>query len=205
MQSTWQKNIDVAIIMDGNGRWATRRGLPRGAGHRAGIAALRTVVDAAQSLPVRSLTVYAFSADNWKRPAREISALFGLLRHYLARELATLVENDVRLTVIGRRDRLPDDIVAHIAHAEMVTKTGRGLHLRIAFDYSARTAIARAADHVGTAPISETSFAKVLSSDNGPSNIDFLIRTGGEQRLSDFLLWEAAYAELYFSDTLGRL
>ncbi len=203
MQSAWHKDIDVAIIMDGNGRWATRRGLPRRAGHRVGISALRSVVEAARLLPVRSLTVYAFSADNWKRPAREISALFGLLRYYLARELATLVENDVRLTVIGRRDRLPDDIVAHIAHAESVTKTGRRLHLRIAFDYSARHAIAQAADQTGAAgATSETSLAKALCPDNGPANIDFLIRTGGEQRLSDFLLWEAAYAELFFSDRL---
>lgn len=202
MQSNLCKPIDVAIIMDGNGRWATQRGLPRSAGHNAGVSALRNVVEAALTQNINSLTVYAFSSDNWKRPQREITALMGLLRRYLQRDLARLVENDVRVTVIGRRDRLPADIIAYIRHAEAVTKGGRGLHLRIALDYSARNAIVTAADRCGPDEVTEKQIARNLQSDEGPPKIDFLIRTGGEKRLSDFLLWEAAYAELYFTDLL---
>lgn len=202
MQSTWNNNIDVAIIMDGNGRWATRRGLPRHAGHHAGVSALRETVVTACELRLASLTVYAFSSDNWKRPAREVAGLMGLLRRYLQRELADLVANGVRLSVIGRRDRLTDDLLAYIQHAETVTKEGRRLHLRIAFDYSARHAITQAVRGVDQNTLCERAVSRAITKDKGPSNIDLLIRTGGEQRLSDFLLWEAAYAELYFCNLL---
>jgi undecaprenyl diphosphate synthase len=170
----------VAIIMDGNGRWAARRGLPREAGHHAGVSALREIVEAAPRLGIGTLTVYAFSADNWRRPKAEVVALMTILRAYLQNELARLIKVGVRLTVIGRRDRLPDGIVGLIEHAEAVTAAGTRLHLRIAIDYSGRDAILAAA-----AP-----------------DVDLLIRTSGEQRLSDFLLWELAYAELYFTAQL---
>jgi len=174
-------SIHVAIIMDGNGRWASRRGLPRVAGHRAGAAAVRRVVEAAPDQGIAALTVYAFSADNWKRPPGEVAALMRLFARHLRTETPRLLENGVRLEVVGRRDRLPAPLVAAIAAAERATARGARLVLRLAVDYSARWAIA----------------AGVVLPD-----VDLLIRTGGEQRLSDFLLWEAAYAELYFTDTM---
>src|ERR671923_2137007 len=174
-------SLHVAIVMDGNGRWATRRGLPRVAGHRAGAEAVRRTVEAAPGLGVAALTLYAFSADNWKRPTGEVAALMRLFARYLRTETPRLVENGVRLEVVGRRDRLPAPLVAGIAAAERATARGQRLVLRLAVDYSARWAI-----HAG-----------VILQD-----VDLLIRTGGEQRLSDFLLWEAAYAELYFTDTM---
>jgi undecaprenyl diphosphate synthase len=174
-------SLHVAIIMDGNGRWATRRGLPRPAGHRAGAGAVRRVVEAAPDLGIGQLTLYAFSADNWQRPPREVTYLMRLFARHLRTEIAELVRNGVRLEVIGRRDRLPDALVAAIAAAERATAAGTWLHLRLAVDYSSRAAI-----RAGT-----------LLPD-----VDLVIRTGGEQRLSDFLLWEAAYAELYFTDRM---
>lgn len=174
-------SLHVAIVMDGNGRWAGRRGLPRVAGHRAGAEALRRTVEAAPGLGVGALTVYAFSADNWKRPAAEVAALMRLFAGYLRSEVPRLVENGVRLEVVGRRDRLPVPLVTAIEAAERATTRGARLCLRLAIDYSARWAIE----------------ATALLPD-----VDLLIRTGGEQRLSDFLLWESAYAELYFIDTM---
>jgi len=174
-------SLHVAIIMDGNGRWATRRGLPRGAGHRAGAEAVRRVVTAAPDLGVTALTLYAFSADNWKRPAAEIFILMRLFARYLQREVAPLAEQGVRLSVVGRRDRLPVPLVTAIAGAEHATAGGTRLHVRLAVDYSGRAAIR----------------AGALLPD-----VDLVIRTGGEQRLSDFLLWESAYAELSFTDRM---
>src|SRR5882724_1508043 len=198
-------HLHVAIIMDGNGRWATRRGLPRSAGHRAGVQTVRRVVEAAPDLGVATLSLFAFSSDNWRRPEQEVSALMGLLRHYLRAELARLVDSGVRLTVIGRRDRLPDGLAEEIADAEQASSAGTRLHVRIAIDYSSRDAIAAAAarwrpDHLP----SRESFDRFLAgpdADHG-NDVDLLIRTGGEKRLSDFLLWESAYAELCFVDTL---
>src|SRR2546423_3611007 len=174
-------SLHVAIVMDGNGRWAGRRGLPRVAGHRAGAEAVRRTVEAAPDSRVAELTLYAFSADNWKRPPGEVAALMRLLARYLRTETPRLEQNGVRLEVVGRRDRLPAPLVAAIGAAERATARGTRLRLRLAVDYSARWAIA----------------AGVVLPD-----VDLLIRTGGEQRLSDFLLWEAAYAELYFTDTM---
>ena len=170
--------------MDGNGRWATARGLPRTAGHRAGADAVRRVVEGAPRLDVGTLTLFAFSSDNWKRPTREVTTLMRLFRRYLASEAAALQENDVSLSVIGRRDRLTESLVRQIEAAERVTAGGRRLHLRLAVDYSAREAI--------TTSLRDPSSI-------GP-DVDLLIRTGGERRLSDFLLWECAYAELRFTD-----
>ena len=199
MQSDWGDGIHVAIIMDGNGRWAARRGLPRSAGHRAGVQALRRVTEAAPDLGVGTLTVYAFSADNWKRPEPEVLALMKLLRRYLNTEPAALQRNGTRLTVIGRRDRLPPGIAEGIARAEARTAHGRRLHLRIAFDYSARDAILRAAAAHDGGPLSPAAFSRLLGGREPARDVDLLIRTSGEQRLSDFLLWECAYSELHFT------
>jgi undecaprenyl diphosphate synthase len=198
--------------MDGNGRWAARRGLPRTAGHRAGADAVQRVVEAAPALGITTLTLFAFSSDNWRRPRDEVAALMGLLRRYLRAELARLIENDVRLTVIGRRDRLPDGLAEEITEAERRSGCGRRLHLRIAIDYSARDAIASAAAAWCHArPPSREEFRRLLdhwgqtqipAATPAIPDVDLLIRTSGEKRLSDFLLWECAYAELCFVDTL---
>ena len=200
-----QAPLHVAIIMDGNGRWATRRGLPRSAGHRVGVQTVRRVVEAAPDLGIATLTLFAFSSDNWRRPAQEVSALMALLRHYLRAELAELIENGVRLTVIGRRDRLADGLAEEITQAEQASSAGTRLHVRIALDYSSRDAIAAAAarwrpDHLP----SREAFDRFLAGPDARqgTDVDLLIRTGGEKRLSDFLLWESAYAELCFVDTL---
>ncbi|HEV1284538.1 MAG TPA: di-trans,poly-cis-decaprenylcistransferase [Bryobacteraceae bacterium] len=187
--------LHVAIIMDGNGRWANARGLPRVAGHRTGADAVRRTVEAAPGLGVSVLTLYAFSADNWRRPAREVSALMKLLGHYLVRETDRCIENGVRLQAIGRRDRLPPALVSLLEEAEGRTAQGSNLHLRLAIDYSSRQAILDAVrrDRAHTAE----AFSKALGPD-----VDLLIRTSGEQRLSDFLLWECAYAEMIFTRRL---
>ena len=186
----------VAIIMDGNGRWAAARGLPRVEGHRRGVAAVRRVVEAAPGLGIGTLTLYAFSADNWKRPTPEVGRLMGLFLAYLRREASRLREEGVRLSVIGRRDRLPGALPSAIRAAEALTARGDRLELRIAIDYSARGAILLAA--AGAAE--KTEFERRLAeAGGGPPDVDLLVRTGGEQRLSDFLLWESAYAELYFT------
>jgi undecaprenyl diphosphate synthase len=190
--------------MDGNGRWAARRSLPRTAGHRAGADAVRRAVEAAPALGITTLTLYAFSSDNWRRPRDEVAALMSLLRRYLEAELARLLDNDVRLTVIGRRDRLPDGLANAIADAERHSAAGTRLHLRIAIDYSARDAIANAAAAWRLErPPTREEFSRLLAGPGGDrDDVDLLIRTSGEKRLSDFMLWEAAYAELCFLDVL---
>ena len=194
--------LHVAIIMDGNGRWAARRGLPRTSGHRAGADAVRRVVEASPALGITTLTLFAFSSDNWRRPRDEVGALMSLLRRYLQAELTRLIDNDVRLTVFGRRDRLPDGLGNAIADAERRSAAGTRLHLRIAIDYSARDAIANAAAAWRLErPPSREEFSRLLAGD-AHQDVDLLIRTSGEKRLSDFLLWETAYAELCFIDTL---
>jgi len=194
---TAANGLHAAIIMDGNGRWANRRGLPRAAGHRAGAAAVRRTVEAAPDLGISTLTLYAFSEDNWSRPAREVSALMKLLGRYLTQEASRCVANGVRLEAIGRRDRLPAPLVALLQDVERKTAQGSRLNLRLAIDYSSRQAILdaarRAALNLG-ANVSEKQFSTLMGPD-----VDLLIRTSGEQRLSDFLLWECAYAELVFT------
>ncbi len=190
-------HLHVAIIMDGNARWASRRGLPRIAGHRAGSDALRRVVEAAPDLGIGTLTIYAFSSDNWKRPAEEVNGLMRMFRAYLRREQAHCIENGVRESVIGRRDRLPALLLPAMEECERATRHCRRLHLRIALDYSARDRIVEAA-RTFDADGSREDFGKLL----GAEDVDLLIRTGGEQRLSDFLLWECAYAEFVFTSTM---
>jgi undecaprenyl diphosphate synthase len=187
------QGIHAAIIMDGNGRWAQERGLPRIAGHRAGADAVRRVVKASPELGITGLTLYAFSSDNWRRPETEVSTLMNLLKRYLHSEADELRDSGVRLSIIGRRDRLPASVIEAIEWAEMRTFIGRRLHLRVAIDYSARDAILSAAISARN-EMSRESIAQSLAPD-----VDLLIRTGGEQRLSDFLLWESAYAELIFT------
>jgi undecaprenyl diphosphate synthase len=209
MQSDMHQGLHVAIIMDGNGRWATRRGLPRVAGHRAGVVAVRRVVERAPALGIRRLTLYAFSSDNWRRPAFEVESIFWLLRSYLRLETERLSQHGVRLEVIGRRDRLPDLLLSEIVRAECATARACRLHLRIAVDYSSREAITRAAanlhaalppDRPASVDLLGRMLRQTLTAESG--EVDLLIRTGGEKRLSDFLLWESAYAELLLTDRM---
>src|SRR5215470_5754179 len=176
-----QSPLHVAIILDGNGRWAQRRGLERTAGHRVGAEAVRRTVEAAPNLGIGALTLFAFSSDNWKRPAAEVTTLMRLFARHLRTETPRCIANGVRLRIVGRRDRLAGPLVDAIATAERRTQGGTSLELRLAVDYSSRHAI-------------ETGHLL--------PDVDLLIRSGGEQRLSDFLLWECAYAELYFTDTM---
>jgi undecaprenyl diphosphate synthase len=198
--------LHVAIVMDGNGRWASARGLPRTAGHKIGARTVRRIVEAAPDAGIRTLTLYAFSADNWKRPPQEVSQLMRLFRVYLLKETDRCVSNGVRLTVIGRRDRLAPPLRMAIEEAERTTAGGTTLHLRVAVDYSARDALLRAVRHVADGAPTREAMARALGAvdhDVGPApDVDLLVRTGGEQRLSDFLLWESAYAELYFTQTM---
>ena len=198
--------LHVGIIMDGNGRWAEQRGKPRALGHREGAEAVRRCVQAAPAAGIRVLTLYAFSADNWRRPPTEVAWLMRIFREYLRGEVTRCLENGVRLEVVGRRDRISRGLRAAIEAAEQQTTGGTQLHLRIALDYSSRDAILRAAQCLrpDVVPTRE-SFTRLLAIvDHGSPapDLDLLIRTGGEQRLSDFLLWEAAYAELLFLDRL---
>src|SRR5512141_1756844 len=208
MNTHTPRGIHVAIIMDGNGRWATARGQMRTAGHIAGARTVRKIVEAAPDCGIGTLTLYAFSADNWRRPSREVALLMRLFRRYLVSEVARCVSNGVRMRIIGRRDRIPAELLRAITHAEHATRHGRTLDLRIAVDYSARDAILRAAHKLATtthagADLDRERFAEARARvDHGigvSHDVDLLIRTGGEQRLSDFLLWECAYAELYFT------
>jgi len=185
--------LHVAIIMDGNGRWAQSKSLPRLAGHRAGVESLRRIVEAAPPLGVGILTVYAFSSDNWRRPAQEVKALMNLFGSYLRREVRRCAKEGIRVSVIGRRDRLPEHLLPLIEEMESETIRGRNLHLRIAIDYSSRDAIVAAMN--GQTHHTRASLSQALGPD-----VDFVIRTSGEQRLSDFLLWECAYAEMYFTE-----
>jgi undecaprenyl diphosphate synthase len=189
--------LHAAIIMDGNGRWASTRGLPRVAGHRAGAEALRRTVEAAPDLGIGVLTVYAFSSDNWRRPQPEVSALMKMFHTYLRREQAKCVDKGVRVSVIGRRDRLPRLLLPVIDECESATAGGDTLHLRLAIDYSSRDAILAAAQ-----VLQGNATREALSEALGAQDVDLLIRTGGEQRLSDFLLWECAYAELVFTQAM---
>lgn len=196
--------LHVAIIMDGNGRWAGSRGLPRIAGHHEGAGTVRRVVEAAPRIGIRTLSLYAFSSDNWHRPAREVSTLMELLRAYLLTETVPCVRHGIRVNVIGRRDRLPPALCSAIQSAESSTKEGSALHLRIAVDYSSRESIWRAACRLKDLPNTSLEiFPRLLAEANHEHtrvpDVDLLIRTGGEQRLSDFLLWECAYAEFFFS------
>jgi len=193
--------LHVGIIMDGNGRWAAQQDLPRGAGHRAGAAAVRRVVEGAPAAGIGTLTLYAFSSDNWRRPAVEVAWLMRLFGEHLRSEVARCVANGVRLEIIGRRDRLGSGLLRTIDTAEVATGGGRTLLLRIAIDYSGRDAILRAAQCLRPGAVSRDRFGRLISIvDHGTpvGEVDLLIRTGGERRLSDFLLWEAAYAELFF-------
>ncbi|WP_315735481.1 MULTISPECIES: di-trans,poly-cis-decaprenylcistransferase [unclassified Bradyrhizobium] len=195
--------LHVGIIMDGNGRWATRKGLSRLRGHEAGVEAIRRVVEAAPDQGIGTLTLYAFSSDNWRRPRAEVAALMALLRVYLASEVESLVRNGVRLTVIGRRDRLPGGIADAIGRAEAATRNGSTLHLRIAVDYSARDAILEAATKAREIDgLTRAAFSDLVTGEAGLRDVDLIIRTSGEQRLSDFLLWEGAYAELHFTQRM---
>ena len=195
----------VAVIMDGNGRWAVGRGQPRVLGHRAGARVVKRIVEGAPSLGIGVLTLYAFSSDNWRRPPREVGGLMRLFRSYLAAETARCVQNGVRMRIIGRRDRLPPVLLKAIEAAEAETAGGTTLLLRIAIDYSARDAMLAAAERLGGSSPSRESFAEAMADAiHSPlvPDVDLLVRTGGEQRLSDFLLWECAYAELYFDACL---
>jgi undecaprenyl diphosphate synthase len=195
-------SLHVAIIMDGNGRWATRQGLAREAGHVAGAARFRSVVEAAPALGITTLTTYAISSANLRRPQREVDGLFGLLRNYLARDISPLVSGGVRFRVIGRRDRLPGDILDLIRSAEAATQGGQGLDLRLAVDYSGRDALLDALRSLPPKNLTREAISQRLVARFGGPEVDLLIRTSGEQRLSDFLVWEAAFAELYFTPTL---
>ena len=195
--------MHVAIIMDGNGRWATARGRPRLEGHRAGATAARAVIEAAPALGVRALTLFGFSSDNWRRPRHEVRGLMALIAATLQHEAETCARRGVRIRVIGRRDRLPRSVSRAVRQAERMTAGGGALDLRIALDYSSRDAIAQASHALEAPGASRDAFARALGratgTDDGPLDVDLLIRTGGEQRLSDFLLWECAYAEIVFS------
>jgi undecaprenyl diphosphate synthase len=197
MSQSTSDDLHAAIIMDGNGRWASTRGLPRVAGHRAGAEALRRAVEAAPDLGISVLTVYAFSSDNWRRPQPEVSALMKMFHTYLRREQAKCVDKGVRVSVIGRRDRLPRLLLPVIEECESATADGERLHLRLAVDYSSRDAILAAAQS-----LNGNASREALSEALGPQDVDLLIRTGGEQRLSDFMLWECAYAELVFTPVM---
>jgi len=203
--------LHVAIIMDGNGRWATARHRPRSFGHREGTKAIRRVVEAAPGNGVGVLTLYAFSSDNWQRPPLEVRTLMRLFHHHLLTEADQLARDGVRLQVIGRRDRLPPVVADAVRTAEARTRKGRRLLLRVAMDYSARDAIVAAARRAAARPedaleLDRGDFAhlmaETLHEETLPPDVDLLVRTGGERRLSDFLLWECAYAELYFTDLM---
>lgn len=200
--------LHVAIILDGNGRWATQKGYPRVMGHRAGAKTVRKIVEVAPDYGINMLTMYAFSADNWKRPDYEVKALMKLFGDYLRSETVRCLRNDVRLSVIGRRDRLAKSLIQQIEHAEHATREGQRLHLRIALDYSGRDMLVYAAQQLAEQQqeITRETLSHYLS---GPGqagevarDVDLLIRTGGEQRLSDFQLWECAYAEFAFFDKM---
>ncbi|MFC0408186.1 polyprenyl diphosphate synthase [Roseomonas elaeocarpi] len=202
--------VHVGIIMDGNGRWAAGRGLPRAMGHRAGAEATRRVIEAAAEAGVRWLTLFAFSSENWRRPASEVLELTGLLRHYLRHEVSQLVRDGVRLRVVGDRERFGVETAAEIERAERLTADGQRLNLNIALSYGARAEIAAAARAIAreaaagrldAASVDEALVERHLATRDMPDP-DLIIRTSGEQRLSNFLLWQSAYAELVFTDVL---
>jgi len=196
--------LHVAVVMDGNGRWAQARGWPRVAGHRAGARAARRFVEAAPGLGVTTLTLFAFSADNWRRPRGEVARVLALIRGFLRRETAACVARGARLSVLGRRDRLPAGLLAAVEAAERATAGGSGLHLRVAVDYSGRDSILAAAAALPEGLSTREAFSRRLGPTHGElvPDVDLFLRPGGERRLSDFLLWESAYAELVFLDRL---
>ena len=207
MDRVMNGGLHVGLIMDGNGRWARARGLPRTEGHRRGADAVRRAVEASPELGIATLTLYAFSADNWRRPAAEVSTLMRLLESFLVRERTNCRRHGVRLALIGRRDRLSPGLLRAIEETERATHDGARLHLRLAVDYSARSAIVAAAGTIAVdEPCDENGFLRRVNrachSDPETPPVDLVIRTSGEQRLSDFLLFESAYAELLFIDTL---
>jgi undecaprenyl diphosphate synthase len=193
--------LHVAIISDGNGRWATSRGLPRSAGHRAGAEAARRTIEAAPRFGVHTLTFFALSSANWRRPQAEVNAILRILHEYLLAETTHCIREGVRLSIIGRRDRIPAALREVIVEAEAATLNGSRINVRLAIDYSARDSIFHAACKFYKATeLSTDSFSRVLSEvvRGGSTEVDLVIRTGGEQRLSDFLLWESAFAEFVF-------
>jgi undecaprenyl diphosphate synthase len=196
----------VAIIMDGNGRWAERRGMPRWRGHEAGVAAVRRATEAACEQAISVMTLFAFSSENWRRPAREVNILFSLFRRYLVEARTELTANGIRLSAIGRRDRFSPTVRETLEETESLTRPGTRLHLRLAIDYGARAEIVEAARRIaGQAAagiikperIDEAVFERALPA-GGEPDPDLIIRTAGERRISNFLLWQAAYAEFYF-------
>jgi undecaprenyl diphosphate synthase len=195
--------MHTAIIMDGNGRWASERGLPRTEGHREGAKAVRRVVEAAPGLGIDTLTLYAFSSDNWRRPAGEVDVLMRLFARFLDAETERCRENGVCLEIIGRRDRLAPLLLRKIARAERQTAHGARLLLRIAIDYSSRDAMVTAGNELPrTRDEFSAALQRAMNARTDAGDVDLLIRTGRERRLSDFLLWECAYAELHFTDVL---
>jgi undecaprenyl diphosphate synthase len=207
LNNSTRTRLHVAILMDGNGRWAASHGWPRSAGHCAGVDAVRRVLRAAPESGIGTLTLYAFSSDNWQRPEPEVATLLGLLEDFLITEAERCAAHGVRVRVIGRRDRLSRSLIAAIEAVEKITASGRMLDLRIAVDYSARDAILRAACWMlSSLEITQREFARLLGTvthSGGPvPDVDLVIRTGGERRLSDFLLWESAYAELVFTSKM---
>jgi undecaprenyl diphosphate synthase len=204
LRTSSSPNLHVAILLDGNGRWASLRGLPRSEGHRAGVASVRRVIRVAPSLGIGTLTLYAFSSDNWGRPAGEVAALFHLLEDFLRTDAAACAAEGIRVHVVGRRDRIPRSLVEAIECAERITAAGRALDLRIALDYSSRDAILRASCWMlSSLEVTQREFSRrlgeVTHAGGSVPDVDLLIRTGGERRLSDFMLWECAYAELLFT------
>jgi len=193
--------LHVAIICDGNGRWATSRALPRSAGHRAGAEAARRVIRSAPHLGIHTLTLFALSSANWARPTSEVAAILQILQEYLLAETSRCIDEGIRLSIIGRRDRLPASLRETITDSETLTANGKKLHLRLAIDYSARHTIFQAASKFyKVTELSSEAFSNILAEvqRGGSTDVDLLIRTGGEQRLSDFLLWECAFAEFCF-------
>lgn len=209
LPGTSQRPKHVALIMDGNGRWAQARGLPRAMGHREGVQALKRTVQAAPQFGIECLTVFGFSTENWRRPAEEVSDLMGLVRSYVASDLNRLEREGVRVRVLGRRTGLPNDIAAIVQRAEAQTAHNTQFLLQVAFNYGGRADIVDAAQrHVdrvlageATGPLDEDMLSAGLSTAGGPP-VDLIVRTSGEQRLSNFLLWEAAYAEMVFQNVL---
>jgi undecaprenyl diphosphate synthase len=196
----------IAVIMDGNGRWAAQRHLPRVEGHRAGIDSVRDIVESSARLGIQVLTLYAFSVENWKRPVTEVSTLMSLLKRYLRLELNTLLKNNIRFRVIGRFDELAADVQTELKAAEDRTATNTGMQFNIALNYGGRAEIVEAArriiaDGVDPGQLDETKFAAYLYTEGQPDP-DLLIRTSGEMRVSNFLLWQIAYAEIWVTDTL---
>lgn len=204
------EGLHAAIIMDGNGRWAKQRAMPRALGHRAGVQALRRTVEAAPQCGITCLTVFGFSTENWNRPASEVAELMALLKAYVVSDLDQLAREGVRVRIIGRRSDLPADILQIIEQAEDRTAHNTRFHLQVAFNYGGQADIVDAARYLAAAvergeltagQVDETAFAAALSTRDGPAP-DMIIRTSGERRLSNFLLWESAYAELIFQQVL---